>query len=151
MDAPGPTPFGAVAATTSTSSISPGRYVEAAAAGEDAVQSAVSHALAANVEHLTLTGAAAINGTGNVLANALAGNDAANALAGGDGNDLVWGSGGNDTLAGGNGVDLLQGGTGDDLLSDASGNGLLDGGVGNDTRVAAPRASSSPAAPERTR
>ena len=107
--------------------------VEAAAAGEDAVQSAVSHALAANVEHLTLTGAAAINGTGNVLANALAGNDAANGLAGGDGNDLLWGGGGNDTLAGGNGVDLLQGGTGDDLLSDASGNGLLDGGVGNDT------------------
>jgi hypothetical protein len=37
----------------------------------------VSYTLAANVENLTLTGAVAINATGNTLANVLTGNAAA--------------------------------------------------------------------------
>ena len=61
--------------------------VELANHGIDTVQSAVTYALAANLEHLTLTGAAAINGTGNGLANVLVGNSAANRLTGGAGND----------------------------------------------------------------
>ncbi len=40
----------------------------------DQVQSSVTYTLATNVENLTLTGAAAINGTGNTLANTITGN-----------------------------------------------------------------------------
>jgi Ca2+-binding RTX toxin-like protein len=50
------------------------------------------------VENLTLTGNAAINGTGNSIANVLVGNAAANQLSG---------AGGNDTYAGGLGADVL--------------------------------------------
>jgi trimeric autotransporter adhesin len=70
---------------------------ELAAEGADSVLSSISYALANNVESLTLTGAAAINGTGNTLANTLIGNDAANVLDGGTGNDTMRGGIGNDT------------------------------------------------------
>jgi Ca2+-binding RTX toxin-like protein len=60
---------------------------EAAGAGTDTVQSSVTVTLSANVENLTLTGTAAINGTGNTLANILFGNSANNILTGGAGND----------------------------------------------------------------
>ncbi len=51
-----------------------------------------------------LTGTAAINGTGNTLANLLVtGNGAANVLTGNAGNDRLDGSGGGDTLEGGTG------------------------------------------------
>jgi Ca2+-binding RTX toxin-like protein len=71
--------------------------VEAAAGGTDLVQASVTYTLAANVENLTLTGTAAINGTGNDLANALTGNAANNVLDGGLGNDTMVGGAGNDT------------------------------------------------------
>jgi Ca2+-binding RTX toxin-like protein len=70
--------------------------VEAAGGGTDTVQSSVSLALGSNVENLTLTGAAAINGTGNGLVNILLGNGAANTLNGGVGADTMQGGGGND-------------------------------------------------------
>lgn len=79
--------------------------IEQAGEGTDLVQSSVSYTLAENVENLTLTGSAAINGTGNALDNVLTGNGAANTLIGGAGND---------TLDGGKGADKLEGGTGDD-------------------------------------
>jgi Ca2+-binding RTX toxin-like protein len=62
------------------------------------VQSSVSFTLGANVEQLALTGTAAINATGNELANALVGNAAANILSGGLGNDVLRGGLGNDTF-----------------------------------------------------
>uniref|UniRef100_UPI002DD68E8B calcium-binding protein n=1 Tax=Pseudorhodoferax sp. TaxID=1993553 RepID=UPI002DD68E8B len=74
--------------------------------GNDAVQSSVTYTLSANVEHLTLTGTAAVNATGNAADNLLTGNTAANTLTG---------AAGNDTLAGGTGADKLLGGTGNDL------------------------------------
>nr|WP_156653220.1 M10 family metallopeptidase [Methylobacterium sp. Leaf111] len=51
--------------------------------GTDTVRAAISYALTANVENLTLTGAGTIDATGNTLANILTGNEAANTLSGG--------------------------------------------------------------------
>jgi len=73
--------------------------------GTDTVQSSVTMTLAANVENLTLTGATAINGTGNALDNVLTGNSAINTLTGGAGNDTLKGGAGADTLVGGTGND----------------------------------------------
>ena len=65
--------------------------------GDDTIESAITLTLGANVENLTLTGANAINGTGNALFNILVGNAAANILDGGAGNDMMTGGLGNDT------------------------------------------------------
>jgi Ca2+-binding RTX toxin-like protein len=80
--------------------------IENAAEGTDRVQSGIDYTLGANLENLTLTGSAAINGTGNELNNAIAGNGAANILAGGTGNDTLNGGAGADTLVGGVGNDV---------------------------------------------
>lgn len=70
--------------------------VEASNSGIDLVQSAISWTLSSNVENLTLTGTAAINGTGNSLNNAIVGNSANNILTGGAGNDTLTGGAGGD-------------------------------------------------------
>lgn len=79
--------------------------VEATSEGLDRVNSFVTFTLGDNVEWLTLSGSAAINGTGNALDNNLFGNLAANTLVGGAGDD---------TLNGATGADVLVGGTGND-------------------------------------
>lgn len=89
---------------------------ELANAGVDTVQSSVTHTLSANVENLTLTGAAAINGTGNTQANLIIGNAGNNQLDGKTGADVIDGGTGNDTLIGGAGNDLLEGGVGNDFF-----------------------------------
>ena len=61
-----------------------------------------------------LAGTAAINGTGNALANTITGTPAANAIDGGAGADTLSGADGNDTLTGGAGNDRLTGGNGAD-------------------------------------
>jgi subtilisin family serine protease len=98
--------------------------IELAGEGVDTVQSQVSLVLAANVENLTLTGAAAANGTGNELGNALSGNAAGNVLTGAGGDDELFGQGGADTLRGDAGGDRLDGGEGADRM---------EGGLGSDT------------------
>ncbi len=90
------------------------QVVELAGEGNDAIFSSVSYSLGNYQEQLTLTGTAAIDGTGNSLDNMIFGNAANNYLAGGDGADLLVGAGGNDSLAG-DGLDTLEGGQGDDV------------------------------------
>jgi Ca2+-binding RTX toxin-like protein len=65
--------------------------------GIDTVISSVTRTLGSYQEKLTLSGTAAINGTGNTLANVLTGNSAANILNGGSGADTMSGGLGNDT------------------------------------------------------
>ncbi|WP_298169391.1 calcium-binding protein [Novosphingobium sp.] len=99
---------------------------EAASGGTDLVTASLSWTLAVNVENLTLSGSAAIDGTGNVLGNVLTGNTGNNVLSGLDGND---------TLTGGLGADTLLGGIGNDRLVGGLGNDTLNGGTGTDTFV----------------
>lgn len=74
------------------------KVIEIAGAGTDRVISTVSITLAANVENLQLNGSANINGTGNTLANTLAGNSGNNVLNGLLGNDILSGGGGADSF-----------------------------------------------------
>jgi Ca2+-binding RTX toxin-like protein len=66
------------------------------------------------IEHVVLTGAAAINATGDEGNNTLTGNAGTNILTGGAGNDTLTGNAGNDTLNGGTGDDAMDGGAGND-------------------------------------
>lgn len=136
----------------------PGVIVEHAREGTDTVRASISHTLADNVEHLVLTGGAAIDGRGNAQANRITGNNATNVIAGGVGNDTLDGAGGIDTVsyedatAGvtvqlgisgaqntvGDGTDTLanfenvRGSGFNDKLTGTAGNNLLDGGRGAD-------------------
>lgn len=73
------------------------------------------------VEILTLTGDAAIDGTGNTRHNEIRGNTAANVLNGDEGNDTISGSSGADTINGGGGADVLIGGKGNDRMNGGPG------------------------------
>jgi Ca2+-binding RTX toxin-like protein len=112
---------------------------DAAFGGVDTLISGVTRTLGKYQEKLTLTGSAAINGTGNTLNNVITGNDAANVLSGGGGNDTLVGGGGNDVLQGNTGADSLSGGEGDDTYYvDDSGDIVTESGLatgGNDTVV----------------
>ncbi len=110
--------------------------LENAQAGTDTIKAGVSYTLSANVERLTLTGSANLNGTGNTLANIIAGNAAANGLKGGSGNDTLNGGAGNDKLYGEVGNDTLYGGLGADSLSGGPGNDIFTFKTLKDSTVA---------------
>ncbi|WP_146242207.1 calcium-binding protein, partial [Pseudomonas jessenii] len=65
--------------------------------GIDTVIASVNRILGNYQENLSLSGTAALNGSGNGLANTLTGNSAANVLNGGVGADTMIGGLGNDT------------------------------------------------------
>ena len=98
--------------------------IEDANEGIDTVQSSLTWVLDDNFENLTLTGKAAINGTGNALDNIITGNAGKNTLSGLDGND---------TLISGGGADTLIGGTGNDTYVISTLNAVLIEGVGEGT------------------
>ncbi len=90
------------------------RALEVGGEGIDLVNSSVSFTLTNHLENLTLTGSAAIAGTGTSHANRITGNCAANVLKGLGGHDRLDGGGGGDRLYGGTGNDTLKGGAGAD-------------------------------------
>jgi Ca2+-binding RTX toxin-like protein len=114
--------------------------IEFTGEGNDRLFAGVGYTLSAGraVETLsTLDGAgtAAINLTGNELAQVIYGNAGANVLTGGGGSDTLLGLGGNDTLVGkADAASTLQGGTGDDwYFVHRTGDSLVElTGEGND-------------------
>ncbi|MFM5897143.1 MAG: lectin-like protein [Dolichospermum sp.] len=84
--------------------------------GTDTIQSSFTYTIEdiTNVENLTLTGIADIDGTGNTGNNVITGNSANNTLNGGDGDDILDGGDGDDILIGGLGSNNLFGGAGID-------------------------------------
>ncbi len=96
---------------------------ELASEGIDRVNSSIGYTLGANVENLTLTGSALINGTGNGLDNILTGNAANNTLTGGAGNDTLNGGTGDDTMLGGTGNDIYVVNVATDVVTELANEG----------------------------
>ena len=69
---------------------------EGAGAGTDTVEIGATYSLSANLENLTLTGTADVDGSGNASVNTLSGNSGANTLDGAGGADVMAGGTGND-------------------------------------------------------
>ena len=100
--------------------------------GTDTVIASATYTIGKEIEQLILSGSAAINGTGNALANAITGNSADNAIYGGAGNDSILSGDGNDTITGGTGEDTIYAEGGNDIITTTSGKDWVYGGDGND-------------------
>lgn len=75
------------------------RVVERAGGGTDTVLTGLDYRIGREIENLTLTGTADVDGTGNRLDNVVTGNVGANVLDGGLGSDTLTGGAGADTFA----------------------------------------------------
>ncbi len=114
---------------------------ETGGGGNDTVQASIAFSLAVSatvlgdIENLTLTGTASIDGTGNGLNNTITGNSGDNRLNGGGGSDTLVGNAGNDMLDGGAGADTMRGGNGNDVyVVDSTGDRVDESGSnGTDT------------------
>ena len=99
------------------------RAIELASGGDDTVVTPGAFSLlvaaGANIENITLTGAAAVNATGNAQVNIIHGNAGANLIIGGAASDVMTGGAGND---------IFIIGAGDHTADE-----FLDGGLGIDT------------------
>jgi Ca2+-binding RTX toxin-like protein len=116
--------------TGTSFTVTPEQYAQLVANGIEIVTdgsgtsySTISHTLDTGVANLVLTGTAAIDGTGNALANSLTGNAAANALTGADGDDTLDGKGGSDLMRGGANNDTYWVDDARDLVIEAAGEG----------------------------
>ena len=134
------------------------RIIEAPTGGIDLARSSVTYTLPVNVENLTLTGGAPINGTGNAGNNVITGNSGNNVLSGLGGVDTVsyataaagvtvslalttpqnTGGAGTDTLSGfenltgSNFADNLTGSSAANVINGGAGTDMMSGGAGND-------------------
>jgi Ca2+-binding RTX toxin-like protein len=93
----------------------------------DTINSSITTTAGTNIDNLTLTGAAAINGTGNALDNVITGNAAANTLSGLAGNDTLNGGAGADNMIGGDGNDTYVVDNAADITTET--NALAAGGI----------------------
>jgi Ca2+-binding RTX toxin-like protein len=105
------------------------QILELAGQGSDLVKTALTaYTLGANVEQLQYTGAGTFSGTGNGLANKLAGGAGSDTLDGGLGADRMEGGAGNDTYVVNLLADAATGAAGDVVVEAA------DGGTGDTVR-----------------
>jgi len=98
--------------------------VELDGEGTDTVNSDVTFDLGLTLENLNLTGASAVNGTGNGGANIINGNYAANILTALGGDDTIDGKEGADTMIGGAGDDTYYVDNVGDVVTEIAGEGL---------------------------
>ncbi|TAL36899.1 MAG: calcium-binding protein [Alphaproteobacteria bacterium] len=92
------------------------KAVELLGGGHDTVEATASYVLGAYVDDLLLAGSSDINGTGNTLANVIAGNSGDNTLSGGVGADTMIGNGGDDTFFVDNAGDTVTASSGNDTV-----------------------------------
>lgn len=111
------------------------QVTELAGEGIDRVIARLDYTLGDNVENLTLKGALAHSGTGNVLANVLRGTSGDDVLSGLRGADTLMGRDGDDTLLGGGSPDRLEGGAGRDTINGGAGDDQIIGGANKDTLI----------------
>lgn len=91
--------------------------------GIDTIRSSLTYTLGTNLENLTLTGASAIDGTGNGVNNVLTGNSANNTLTALGGDDTLDGQLGADTMIGGLGNDTYVVEQSGDVVTENAGEG----------------------------
>ena len=84
------TALGVIASTSFTVSAGDTGTITGTAGITDTIEASVTTTLGADMDNLTLTGIASLNGTGNALANVISGTAGNNTLTGLDGGAFCW-------------------------------------------------------------